>query len=194
MYIPSHFEITDENEIFSFIELNAFGQLISSVKGKSFSTHIPFLVSQDKKSLVGHLAKQNPQHLELDSQEVLVTFQGPHHYISPSWYRSSGVPTWNYQAAHVYGVCKVFTDREKIKLLIDTLTEKYESAFEEPWQPTYKASMLSAIVGFEIEIEELQCKYKLSQNRGLEDRERVIKMLEESDSSRLSEAMQRNES
>lgn len=96
MYIPKHFEITDVDEIFDFIADNSFGQIISNVGEKVFSSHIPFLISEDKTKIIGHLAKQNPQHIELDDQEVLVTLQGPHDYISPSWYVGSGVPTWNY--------------------------------------------------------------------------------------------------
>ena len=103
MYIPKHFEVTDEDEIFAFIEENAFGQLISHVKGRLFSTHLPFLLSENRKKIVGHLAGKNPQQSELEGQEVLVSLEGPHDYISPAWYSSPGVPTWNYQAVHVYG-------------------------------------------------------------------------------------------
>ena len=119
MYIPSHFEVTDPDEIFAFIEANGFGQIISSLQGKLFSSHIPFLLSSDKQKLVAHLAKQNPQHADMDKQEVLVTLQGPHDYISPWWYQSPGVPTWNCQAVHIYGVCEVFDDHEKINIIVD---------------------------------------------------------------------------
>ncbi len=93
MYIPKHFEITDKDEIFSFVEANAFGQLISNVSGRFFSTHLPFLLSEDRSKIVGHMALQNPQHAEIDGQEVLITLEGAHDYISPSWYRGPGVPT-----------------------------------------------------------------------------------------------------
>jgi transcriptional regulator len=193
VYTPKHFEIDDEEEVFSFIKANAFGQLISSVSGRLFSSHIPFLISQDKTKIIGHLAKQNPQHAELDGQEVLITLQGPHDYISPSWYASLGVPTWNYQAAHIYGQCQVFHDPDQLKEVVDTLTNKYETSFQVPWQPNYKASMLSAIIGVEITINEIQCKYKLSQNRSTQDRLQVIKKLEALGSKKLVEAMERNE-
>jgi len=192
MYIPKHFTVTDDDEIFAFIEANGFGQIISSLQGKLFSTHIPFLLSSDKQKLVGHLAKQNPQHSDMDKQDVLVTLQGPHDYISPSWYKSPGVPTWNYQAIHIYGVCEVFDDHNKIKTIVDSLTEKYESSFQVPWLPDYKASMLGAIVGVEVTIDEIQCKYKLSQNRSEGDREQVIKQLENTGSGSLAEAMRRS--
>ncbi|MCH8105000.1 MAG: FMN-binding negative transcriptional regulator [Proteobacteria bacterium] len=189
MYIPTHFEITDADEIYSFIEANAFGQLISTVEGRLYSTHIPFLLSPGHKQLLGHLAKENPQWKDIDGQEVLITLQGPHAYISPSWYSSPGVPTWNYQAVHVYGTCHAFNDASRLKQLVESLTAKYESTFDQPWQPDYQASMLKAIVGIEIEISELQCKYKLSQNRSSQDRSRVTKALGARGSNQVEKAM-----
>jgi len=152
MYTPEYFKVTDEKEIFAFIEANAFGQLISSSGGRLFSTHLPFLLSEDKTSLLGHLARQNQQLQDIENQEVMVTLQGAHDYISPSWYVNPGVPTWNYQAAHVYGRCSVFTGRSDLKKIVDTLTSKYESQFDTPWKPDYNPSMLGAIVGIKIAI------------------------------------------
>ena len=191
MYIPKNFEVTETIEIFSFIEKNAFGQIISNLHGKLFSTHIPFLISDDKKQLLGHLAKQNLQIQDLDGQEVLITLEGPHDYISPSWYEGVGVPTWNYRAVHIYGICKVFNDPERLAHVVNTLTEKYESKFEKPWKPTYKATMLGAITGIEITITDIQCQYKLSQNRSDQDQKNVILKLKHNGSTLLAEAMER---
>jgi len=193
MYIPRHFEVTDKAEIFAFIEANAFGQLISTLKGRLFSTHLPVLLNDEGNHLLGHLARANPQWEAIEGQEVLITLQGPHDYISPSWYRSAGVPTWNYQAVHIYGNCHVFEDATKLKKVVDSLTEKFESAFEEPWQPDYKASMLQGIVGIDVEITAIQCKYKLSQNRSAEDQSQVTKQLQEKGSGELAFAMNANE-
>lgn len=74
---------------------------------------------------------------------------------------------------------------------MDSLTEKYESAFEQPWQPDYKASMLSAIRGVEITISDIQCKYKLSQNRSEQDQQNVIEKLQATGSTKLAKAMQK---
>ena len=189
MYIPKQFEVTNKEEVFSFIEANAFGQLISNVKHKLFSSHIPFLLSDDKTKIIGHLSRQNPQYEELVGQETLITLEGPHDYISPSWYSSPGVPTWNYQAVHIYGHCQVFHCVDQLKEVVDALTHKYESSFQKPWQPNYKASMLKAIVGVEITISEIQCKYKLSQNRSNEDQEEAIKQLDLLGSTKLAKAM-----
>jgi transcriptional regulator len=191
MYIPKHFEI-NEQSAFAFIESHAFGQLISSVNGKPFSTHMPFLISDDKKQLIGHIAKQNPQHLKIEGQEVLVTFLGSHEYISPSWYASQGVPTWNYQAVHVYGSCKIIHEEEIVKSCVDSLTKKYEANFSEPWQAHYNTSLLDYIVGLEITIHEVQGKFKLGQNRSVQDQQQVLEKLQELGSFKMAEAMKVN--
>lgn len=189
MYIPRHFEVTQMDEIHSFIEAHAFGQLISTVDGRLFSSHIPFLLSEDRTRLFGHVAKQNPQWRELHGQQALVTIEGPHGYVSPSWYNTPGVPTWNYQAVHIYGVCSVISDAEKLASLIEKLVEANESGFDSPWRAVYEPKMLSAIVGFEIKISDFQCKYKLSQNRPREDQLRVVEALEASGANQLAQAM-----
>jgi len=189
MYIPRDFHITDREEIFSFIEHNAFGQIISTVQGRLFSTHIPFLVSDDKQKLFGHFARQNPQSKDIDRQEVMVTLEGPHGYISPSWYLNPGVPTWNYQAVHIYGICKILPELTAVKTIVDRLSNKYEEAFETYWEPDYNAEMLKHIVGFEIDITDIQCQYKLSQNRSEQDRENVISHLQDTGSTGLADAI-----
>jgi transcriptional regulator len=189
MYIPKHFHITDRDEIFSFIEHNAFGQIISTVQGRLFSTHIPLLVSDDKQKLFGHFARQNPQSKNINGQEVMITLEGPHGYISPSWYLNPGVPTWNYQAVHIYGICKILPELTAVKTIVDTLSNKYEEAFETYWEPDYNAGMLKHIVGFEIEITQIQCKYKLSQNRAEQDLNSVIKQLQNRGSKTLADAV-----
>lgn len=191
MFIPKTFKVTDENEIHAFIQANAFGQLISSKDGRLLSSHIPFLLSDDKTKLIGHLTKVNPQVQDIENQQVLITLQGAHDYISPSWYEGAGVPTWNYQAVHIYGQCKTFDNPDALKEVVDTLTAKYESGFDEPWQPNYKAAMLAAIIGFEVTISDIQAQYKLSQNKSDQDRKRVIEELEKLGSNDLAKAMKR---
>jgi len=189
MYIPEHFQITDKAEIHAFIEANSFGQLVSTVENRLYSTHLPVSMDVERNRLLGHLARANPQWKNIERQEVLVTLQGPHDYISPSWYHSPGVPTWNYQAVHIYGTCQVFDEATKLKQVVDRLTTKFESTFDLPWQPDYKASMLRGIVGIEVEITEIQCKYKLSQNRPEQDQTQVIEALNIRGSDQVAKAM-----
>lgn len=177
MYIPKHFEIDDENVIAEFINANAFGQLISLHEGSIVSTHMPFLFDAQRSVLTGHLAKANPQWQEIDKQKVLVSLQGDHAYVSPSWYASAGVPTWNYQAVHIEGIAESFSDSEKLKTVVDSLTLQNESHYPEPWRPDYAATMLRGIVGIEIAITAVQCKFKLSQNRSEQDQRNVRQQL-----------------
>jgi transcriptional regulator len=193
-YVSRHFAVTDRDEIFAFVEANAFGQLISTVNGRFYASQLPFLVTQDRSAIICHLAKQNPQHLELDGREALVTLQGAHDYISPSWYAGPGVPTWNYQAVHIYGQCRVFHGADRLKEVVEALAHQYESAFADPWQPEYGAVMLTAIVGIEIRITDVQCKYKLSQNRSSQDRVQVVEKLKSLGSNKLAQAMERSAS
>lgn len=189
MYIPALYQVQDESRIFSFVRENAFGQLVSNVAGRPHVTHMPFQLSADKKTLIGHLAIGNPQHIELEGCEVLVTFQGPHDYISPSWYSSAAVPTWNYQAVHIYGVCTVFKDPERLKVAVDELAAEYEQAFEEPWVPDYKAAKLRGIVGVEIRITDMQCQFKLDQGKTDNEINNIANQVEARGERRLAKAM-----
>jgi transcriptional regulator len=173
MYIPKAFEISDEKVIHEFIRQRSFGQLISSVNGRLFSSHIPFLLSADATHVYAHLAKQNPQWSGLAGQEVLLTIQGEHGYISPSWYETPGVPTWNYEAVHIYGYCRIIDDLSILKDILGELTEKYEAKLEVPWEKNYRSEMLNAIIGIKLSITEIQCKFKMSQNKSSEDRDKI---------------------
>lgn len=198
MYIPKHFAVTDQNVIVDFIRRNAFGQLVSIEQrkepgpGRPDSSYLPFLINDNCTSLTAHMARQNPQWQELHGQEVMITFLGPHAYVSPSWYKTPGVPTWNYQVVNVYGKLKCFSGNSKLAQTVNSLTEMYESTFAEPWQAEYSETMLRAIVGIEIEITELQAKFKMSQNRSTADQAEVIRQLREGGSEALAVAMEKN--
>lgn len=191
MYVPEKFTVTETDELFAFVAANAFGQLVSVHDGRPLVSHLPFLIADDRASLLCHVARQNPHWQQIDGQQALATFLGPHDYISPSWYKGAGVPTWNYQAVHVYGRCRVFDDTGELAALVDALSGVYESRFDEPWQPRYPDSMLKAIVGIELAIDEVQGKYKLSQNRPAADHAPVIERLDALGSDALVAAMRK---
>ena len=120
-------------------------------------------------------------------------FQGVHDYISRSWYDSPGVPTRNYQAVHVYWVCNIIEDPERLKEIVTNLTNFCESQFSDPWTIEYRASMLQNIIGLEIQVTDIQCKFKRNQNRSEQDRIEVIKQLDSKGSTELVSAMRGNE-
>ena len=150
---------------------------------------MPFLFDKVRGVLIGHLARSNPQWQQIQNQRVLVTLQGDHAYVSPSWYESAGVPTWNYQAVHIEGIAESFADTERLKRVVDTLTEKNESRYPVPWKPDYAASMLRGIVGVEIDIASVQCKFKLSQNRSPLDQENVKAEIRSAGHNAMADAM-----
>jgi len=191
MYIPPYFKIEDADEITRFIESNGFGQLVTQVEGQLFATHLPFLYDRDAQTLTAHIAHSNPQWQNIEEQQVLVILSGPHGYISPSWYTSPGVPTWNYQAVHITGVAKCTTDPGALANIVTALTAQYESHMESPWVPTYQTQKLLGIVGIEIAISNIQCKYKLSQNRSPQDQENVATKLHSAGNRELAQAMQK---
>ncbi|MFK7863531.1 MAG: FMN-binding negative transcriptional regulator [Pseudohongiellaceae bacterium] len=189
MYIPDHFKNDDLEKTFSFLEHNNFGEFITVKESKPSVTHTAFLFEPRSMRLFLHLARANPQWQDLDNKEALLVANGPHGYISPSWYQDAGVPTWNYQAVHVHGKVTVFSDLERLATLVNGLTEFSERGLEKPWQPDYPKSMLRGIVGIEIAIDDIQCKFKLSQNRSRVDQERSVEKLKHYGNHDLASAM-----
>ena len=114
MYIPSWYSVADEPTLFDFIDRHPFGLLVTHQDGQSVATHLPLLLDRGGRSLRGHISRQNQQWRGLDGQQVLAIFNGPHAYISPTWYQSEKtVPTWNYVAVHVYGKLHSLKNRER---------------------------------------------------------------------------------
>lgn len=179
MYIPRHFNENDTEKLAALIDQHAFGVLVTVSEGRPFASHIPFLYDREANALLGHVARANPQWRHFSNgADVMVLFQGPHAYVSPSWYLAPGVPTWNYAVAHVYGSAQAVDDPSRIKRIVEQLTEKYERNNRPPWTPAYDERLLQAIVGIEIRIKEVQGKFKLGQNRSAADREAVASKLE----------------
>ncbi|WP_339842000.1 FMN-binding negative transcriptional regulator [uncultured Maribacter sp.] len=184
MFIPEHYKNKDLSEIHNFLKNNSFGILINTIDGKPWGTHIPLELSKSKDEkdiLVGHIAKANLQSKNLtDGDEVLCIFNGPHSYVSSSWYKQEEVPTWNYIAVHVYGTVKIQTAEELMKSLYE-LVDKYEQKSEHPisLDDMSKKTMrqVTGIIGFEIIVNDIQAVNKLSQGRS-HDHPKIIEELE----------------
>ncbi|MBE2217659.1 MAG: FMN-binding negative transcriptional regulator [Ignavibacteria bacterium] len=188
MYIPKHFEEKDTTVLVEFMKEFNFAAIVSSAKKRYWATHLPFIVSQrgEKIILRAHMAKSNPQWASFkDGEEVLVIFQEPHVYISPSLYENKvSVPTWNYIAVHAYGVPKQLPSREERISLLEESFEVFESSFRKQWDTLpadYRDELLEGIVAFEIQVTSIEGKFKLSQNRTDGDRERIVQNLGDSD-------------
>jgi transcriptional regulator len=186
MYIPQAFGVTDQQILHEFIKSYSFATLVSIVEGKPFATHLPLLFDRTRSAhgaLLGHVARANPQWHAFDGlREALAMFQGPHAYVSPSWYATApAVPTWNYTAVHVYGVPQVIDDDQEFSNLLDKLIAFYETGMPKPWPGElphdFRTNLMKGIVGFAMDIERIEGKFKLSQNRSREDQRRVVEHL-----------------
>lgn len=189
MYIPKYYKVSDFEEIKEFVQHHSFGTLITTKKGKPIATHLPMQLTKNGDSyyITGHMAYGNPQWRTFENCDgVLAIFQGPHAYISSSWYEHENVPTWNYQAVHIYGTGRTLNE-EELKQDLSSLLQKYEKHRENPvlWD-TLSSSLvekeLKGIVGFKITVKEIQAANKLSQNRNKEDYHNIVqKLYEEQD-------------
>lgn len=189
MYTPSHFNFSDHGEIVAFMRRFNFATIVSQVEALPFATHLPFVVEESGEGnirLLAHFAKANPQWKSLVGQTALVIFSEPHAYISPSLYeKEQNVPTWNYVAVHAYGQATLITDEGATFDLLEKQIHAFEQAYLEQWRrlsQDYKNAMVKGIVAFEIPVEKLEAKRKLSQNKSENDRKNVMNHLLDSDS------------
>lgn len=188
MYIPKSY--TNENiaEVKEFVTQNSFGILVSNSEERVVATHIPIELRTNAKGeevLQGHLAKANPQWKSFkNNTEVLCIFNGADSYISSSWYDFEEVPTWNYIAVHIYGKIKIIEEEELLQSL-KYLVDKYETNSEKPVSienlSEKTMQQINGIVGFEIEITDIQATKKLSQTRDDKNYSAIIDELEKSE-------------
>lgn len=186
MYTPKHFQLTDEQEAIDFMQRYSFATIVTATDNVPFATHIPFLVSKrdDRIVLSSHFAKANPQANEIVGKDVLVIFTEPHAYISPKHYeKETNVPTWNYITVHAYGKATILTEGEQTANLLVQMISNYEAGYLAQWNnlpDEYRQRMMKGIIAFEIVVDDLQGKQKLSQNRTETERENIIEALNNS--------------
>jgi transcriptional regulator len=187
MYVPKHFSENDLPVLQQLMRDYSFAILVSSQEnGVPIATHLPFLYEPEPApygTLKAHMALGNSQWRTFQAdREVLVIFQGPHTYISPSWYEVElSVPTWNYATVHAYGRPQIITETGELYEHLKTLVTTHESQFAEPWPLNlprdYMEKMMKGVVGFSLAITRLEGKFKMSQNRSVREQEQVIEAL-----------------
>jgi transcriptional regulator len=188
MYEPPLHSQADRAAIDELIRAHPLGLLISHGPSGLLANPIPFLIEGDV--LRAHVARANPQWRDLQqTDEALVVFQGPQHYITPSWYETKRqthkvVPTWNYLTVQARGRPRVTDDAPWLRAQIEALTASQETARAEPWKvgdapEDFIAMQMRAIVGVEIVIADIRGKWKASQNRNEADRAGVVAGLRE---------------
>lgn len=192
MYNPPAFAEDRTEILHSFIRQHPFAALVSCGTNGPEATHVPVVLHADigpKGILRCHIARANRHWESLrSSPAVLVIVPGPEHYITPSWYPSKRehgkvVPTWNYVAVHVRGRAELFEDRQDLLNHLRALTDQRERALGSDWSiddapAGFIEATSKAIVGIEIAIEDIEGKWKVSQNRPEADRQGVVAGLE----------------
>jgi transcriptional regulator len=192
MYIPKLYQVTDEAAIKQFIQQNSFATIISCDQQTPVATHLPLELVQNangEKFLNGHMARANKHWQTFNSaNDALAIFSGPHAYVSARWYNHVNVPTWNYMVVHVYGKPRLVTDHDELYAMLKQLVDRYEAnaVADKPYKletlpPDYVEKEMRGIVGFQIKINRIEAKFKLSQNRQQQDYDSVIAELQKSD-------------
>jgi len=187
LYIPKAHLVEDRAFLHDFMDEYAFVDLVTSGPTPRI-THIPTVLDRTAGrygTLLGHISAQNPQRQALDGlHTAVVVFRGPHGYISPTWYaRKDVVPTWNFAVVHASGRPRIVEGPEATRALLARLIRKFEQKsgtnYDFDALPTeYVAGMMKGIVPFSMEIEALEGKFKLGQERSEGDRQGVVEHLQ----------------
>jgi transcriptional regulator len=180
MYLPAHFEQHDRAALHALVRDHPLATLIVATPDGPTADLIPLILSDDARTLQGHVARANPLWQHADGTRVLAVFSGPEAYVSPGWYASKRehgkvVPTWNYTMVQARGTLRAVPDAAWLRALVERLTVRHEAAQAVPWSVTdapddFVQQMLRAIVGIEITLDALVGKWKVSQNRSAADR------------------------
>ncbi|MGB1444622.1 MAG: FMN-binding negative transcriptional regulator [Flavobacteriaceae bacterium] len=186
-YPPPHHQESNFENIIALMQTYPLATIITAKNEDILSSHTPLIYQANNElgRLIGHLDKYNPQLDHFRSNEkVELIFNGPQVYISPSVYGTTQLPTWNYFKAHLKGRIKIENDQEKVKQSLINMT-----AFLEGENPAYTlesnnprmAAALDYIVGFHIEIDSWEGKYKISQDKRKDDQLRAKKAMQEAE-------------
>jgi transcriptional regulator len=195
MYIPKHFEETCIETLHALIKAHPFATLVTTENSELVVNHLPLLMYCDDGefgTLRGHFARANPLRQQFEgTTNAVAVFQGPHAYISPSWYPSKHadgkqVPTWNYAVVHAHGRPHIIDDVNWLYAHLNDMTDEHESRQLLPWKVSdapkeFTDKLLGAIVGFEMPIMRIEGKWKVSQNRTRSDQFGVVAGLESRD-------------
>ena len=181
MYVPQRFAAPDSEAALTVIENHGFAALVTPAGDECHITHLPLLLDREKNQLLGHVARANRHHEYLERNTSTAIFTGPHAYFSPNWYLTATVPTWNYAVVHVQAVAALITDPDELYVLVERLSQQYESSLSNPWRPARGPGVdkqLRAIVGFSLPLESVTAKFKLDQHLGADAVEHLVANLE----------------
>jgi len=186
IYIPQAHRVDDRRLLHDFMDEFAFVELVTVAPTLRIS-HIPVWLDREAGAygtIHGHVARNNPQGAVFDGKQTgVIVFRGPDGYISPTWYtgRGNAVPTWNFAVVHATGKLRK-VEGDELEALLGRLVSKFESYEGTSYDfakldEAYKRSMMNGIVGFSMEIELLEGKFKLGQERSAADQQSLLQHL-----------------
>jgi transcriptional regulator len=197
MYVRASHQPRSSADVIEVIRGNMFATLVTHARGEMIASHLPFMIDDAGTTLFAHMAKANPQSAALTADEdALVMFQGPHAYISPSWYVARATaPTWDYVAVHCYGRPRIH-DESEARQNIERLVALMETQSAAPWSIAELSeesvhALLQNVVSFEIPIARMEGKFKLNQGDKPERIRTAIAQLDASGEAELAEWMRR---
>jgi transcriptional regulator len=187
LYIPKPQLVEDRRFLHDFMDEFAFVDLVT-VSPSLRITHIPVFLDRAAGpygTIHGHISRQNPQSGTFNGRDTgVIVFHGPHGYISPTWYAKTGnvVPTWNFAVVHATGKLRPVEGNPQLSDLLSKLIAKFETYEGTNYDfakvdASYKNGLMQGIIGFEMEIELLEGKFKLGQDRSPADKESLRKKL-----------------
>jgi len=203
MHIIKYFREEDHGKIIAYIRQNDFATLVAYDGVKPVASHLLMEVVEDGENLWinGHMSRANPLWKMFEKNgKVLVIFQGPHTYVSPTWYNHVNVPTWNYQSVHIYGKPRIITDNTETYGILKRLIDRYETttAYKlETLPQDFVEKEMKGVAAFQIEVTQIEANYKLSQNRDEESYRSIVDHIEQrtdDHSHEIAEAMKQNRS
>ena len=182
MYRPRAFAVDDTKELHAFMRAHPFATLAAVVDGAVQFAYAPVVTNGGMARF--HLARANKLAALADGTRLRLSFLGANAYVSPDWYESAAmVPTWNYSVVEGEGVSRRLNEDELRALLVDlSAAEENKLLPKKPWTvdkvpPERMTGLLQAIVGFEVRLETLEGKFKLSQDKKPEDFAGVLRAL-----------------
>lgn len=186
MYIPSKYSMPDHATVVAFMKQYSFAVIVSSKEDRIDANHLPFVIEETEGvlKLTSHFSKLNSQWKNIEEGEVMVIFSEPHAYISPKHYNSKlSVPTWDFIAIHAYGKVSIIQDDARAFEELEKMINNYDLEYRKQWDELpddYKNNMRKGIVMFEVTVTRLEAKNKQSQHKSADEKQRILKSLEDS--------------
>ncbi|WP_411700239.1 FMN-binding negative transcriptional regulator [Conyzicola sp.] len=177
--------LTDPDEVKRLIRENPWATIVSNTATGLVASHYPVVLEETGAgviSVVSHVGRPDEKLHELGEHEILMIVQGPHGYVSPSWYGNGEfVPTWNHVTAHLYGTPVILSDAENFEVL-DDLVDHFEQQLPEPMSLDLDEEQARRIakgtVGIRFVVTRFDARLKLSQNKPPEVVDRIVAALE----------------